>query len=108
MSHPSRLVLPGAPALWRLAVLALLPLLFACETPIGVEHVGSRRVYEDMAENALSGASPSIASLHVLNREFLRERYDKDPVGALQALHQRYCDTGDGTGCSCSSPTGPA
>lgn len=75
--------------------LALLPLVVACSTPIGVTHVGASKVYETFAKSVLTGSEPSIASIQVLNREFLRERYAKDPAAALQTLHERYCATRD-------------
>jgi pimeloyl-ACP methyl ester carboxylesterase len=83
-------VCPLAPArsLGRLSVL----LAGACATPVGVNPATTQGYERRINANAIAGDEPSIYSDQVLQRFNLRDRFRKDPPGALAELH-RSLDT---------------
>jgi hypothetical protein len=79
MSHAARSLLAAAGV----------ALLLACATPVGVRHVGPERAERELHVNALSAGKPSAATLQVLLRLGMYDRFEDDPAGTLADLHAR-------------------
>ena len=60
----------------------------ACSTPVGVERASSERVQRSLTRSVLSSGQLSTTTANILFRWDLVERFDKDPAGAIAALHQ--------------------
>ena len=75
--------------------LALLFLLSACATPIGVARLSTQQAQQLLTASALSSDAPSGWSSQVLQRNGLFGLFKSDPVAALTALHQGLRDVGD-------------
>jgi pimeloyl-ACP methyl ester carboxylesterase len=74
----------------RAGLLAALTLtLVACGPPVDVKRVSPRTAAEDLTRSALDSERPSLFSENVLYRWNLTKRFQKDPEGALSALHQQ-------------------
>jgi pimeloyl-ACP methyl ester carboxylesterase len=71
-----------------MAVLAL-----GCRAPVGVHEVPRQAAHRVLTANAISRDEASIASRTVLLRMGLFERFQTDPEGALQALHDWALET---------------
>ena len=63
-------------------------LLLACRPPVGVSRVSPRIVTQELTRSALNSTSPSAFSQNVLHPRNVSERFQTDPEGALEALHQ--------------------
>jgi pimeloyl-ACP methyl ester carboxylesterase len=70
--------------------LAFAVALTACHTPIGARRSNMAEVYKRLTTSGLTGDA-SDESLRVLHRCELTTRFDKDPDGALLALHEKAC-----------------
>ncbi len=70
------------------ALVALLCLVSACATPIGVTRMDAVAAQQILTANALSAGEQSSFSKQVLHRLDLHERFESDPVGALQAIQK--------------------
>jgi pimeloyl-ACP methyl ester carboxylesterase len=80
-------VIPATRARYAaLAALAAL-LLTACETPIGIRAVSSRRAYELQTRSALVADEPSDYTLNLLRRRELLLTFREDPIVAIDKLH---------------------
>lgn len=67
--------------------LALVALLAACATPVGVTRVGQETVERQLTDTILTSNQPSTYSRIVLERLALTQEYATDPEAALAALH---------------------
>jgi pimeloyl-ACP methyl ester carboxylesterase len=80
----------------QMAVLAaLLFIVTACATPIGITRVDPRTAQRSLTANALSADKPSSFSMRELLNRNLYDRFDQDPVKALAELHAGLSPTGD-------------
>mgnify|MGYP001251337603 CR=1 FL=1 len=75
-----------------LLVLILIPSLFACATPIGVNRVELRKAYRNINTNALSAASISSDTKIVLKRYVLLDGFEKDTAAVISLLHEKARD----------------
>jgi pimeloyl-ACP methyl ester carboxylesterase len=75
-------------------VLAL-SLAVGCTLPVRVQRVDPREVQRDLTASILTSGRPSDRSLQVLERFSLRQRFEDDPVGTLQLLHEGLAAQGD-------------
>ncbi|MBI5507051.1 MAG: alpha/beta hydrolase [Deltaproteobacteria bacterium] len=72
-----------------LATFACIVVLSGCAiSPVGVKRMDPRTVHRTLTANVLTAGKPSIPTLNVLHRRDLFQRFDKDPAGALAALHR--------------------
>jgi pimeloyl-ACP methyl ester carboxylesterase len=73
----------------RLCAAALASLLLAaCGVPVGVNRVDPRNAYEQHVENALATGEPSENTRTTLRSKGLLARFETDPAGTIDALHQ--------------------
>jgi pimeloyl-ACP methyl ester carboxylesterase len=72
----------------RQRAVALLVLVVACGTPVGVKLRNPRDVHRDLVRNVLSSDEPSAPTKNILYRRSLTERFDADPAGAIKELHE--------------------
>ena len=77
------------------AASALLLLVGACATPVGVSHLDARAVERELTESALTSGRASASSREVLTQLGLRERFATDPDGTLATLHAGLAPSGD-------------
>jgi hypothetical protein len=79
------------------ALALLLLLLTACATgsPVGVTRDDPRNVQRELTESALTGSRPSARTRELLTRLGLRQRFERDPDGALADLRAGLAPTGD-------------
>jgi hypothetical protein len=73
----------------RLCAVFIVAVCLACATPIGVRRVDPRNAYRANTESVLTSETPSVGSRQVLLRLGLFDRFPRDPVGVLRALHER-------------------
>jgi hypothetical protein len=73
----------------RICALHLVVLCLACATPIGVRRVAPRDAYRTNTESVLTTETASVGSRQVLLRLGFFDRFQRDPVGVLRALHER-------------------
>jgi pimeloyl-ACP methyl ester carboxylesterase len=69
------------------ALLALVLVVSACATPVGVERVDARTVHRTLTSNVLSHGRPSTPSVHVLQQLALLDRFESEPEVVLAELH---------------------
>jgi pimeloyl-ACP methyl ester carboxylesterase len=81
----------------RLATMLAAALLSACATgsPVGVTREDPRVVQRELTESALTGARPSARTRELLTRLGLRQRFERDPGGALAELRAGLEPEGD-------------
>ena len=82
-------------AVGRFLAVALLLVVSACATPIGISRVDPSTAYGELTSNALSSGRPSSFSSQQLLNLNLYEAYEKDPTAALAKLHATLSPTGD-------------
>jgi len=85
--HATSLDRSGRPLRATLAAGAAI-VLVACGPPVGVSRVSPRTVTRELTRSALNSRTPSLFSQNVLHRWNLTERFERDPEGALERLHQ--------------------
>ena len=73
------------------SVLILALIMTGCATPIGTREVGIRRTYEQINVSVLKEDTYSDGSAIVLNRFFLKERFERSPDEVLAVLHDKAC-----------------
>jgi hypothetical protein len=72
----------------RLVAVGLVVLtVAACGPPINVRRASPRAVTADLTRSALNGSTRSVPTQNSLYRWNLTERFEKDPEGAIAALH---------------------
>jgi pimeloyl-ACP methyl ester carboxylesterase len=81
-SGTSRPALPVRPV----ALLAGMLLAGACATPVGIDPIPPQDFQRQVTANAISAGVPSGYSDQVLQRLNLRDRFKKDPAGALTEI----------------------
>jgi pimeloyl-ACP methyl ester carboxylesterase len=67
-------------------LLGALVLVSACSTPIGVVRADRQTMYRSLTSSVLSTGGPSAASVQLLNRFGLAERFDDKPEAVLAEL----------------------
>jgi hypothetical protein len=68
------------------SLLALLLLMSACATPVGVAPADRQSLYRSLTASVLSTGEPSEGSQHVVNRLGLAERFEDEPEAVLAEL----------------------
>ena len=87
----------------RIAVAAaLLAVVAACSTPVGVERANSKSVQRSLTRSVLSSGELSRTTVNALYRWDLVERFDADPEGAIAALRQAFVEGLAGHGALCA------
>src|SRR4029077_18429196 len=76
-----------------LGILALIA--SGCATPIGVDYVDRSVAYQSLTANVLSDEKPSSFSARQLMNLNLYQRFEEDPVKALDELHAGLAPAGD-------------
>jgi pimeloyl-ACP methyl ester carboxylesterase len=69
-------------------LLGMVTLAVGCATPVGVREVPRQAAHRVLTANAISRSEASLASRTVLLRLGLLERFERNPEGALRALHE--------------------
>ncbi len=72
----------------RAAAVGLALTVAACATPIGVKRISPAAAERSLTANVLTSGHPSAASVQLLNRLGLTQRFAKEPVTALRELHE--------------------
>ena len=68
------------------SLIGVLVLTAACLTPIGVSLSDPQDIHRLVARSALTGSKPSAATEQTLHRNGLADRFDDDPLGAIDQL----------------------
>ncbi len=66
-------------------------LMLGCQTPIGVNRVGTERAYEQIRANALTGPQLSADTQTVLARYGIDKKQQDDPVLVIERLQEQAC-----------------
>jgi hypothetical protein len=86
-------LIPTRAASGRLLLLvAALPLLASCSTPVGAKPADPRAVYREVNSTALAADSLGLETRNVLHERDLVLRYEKDPAAAIAELHEVVVD----------------
>jgi pimeloyl-ACP methyl ester carboxylesterase len=70
-----------------LALLLCASAAVACASPTGIRRVDAREVHKTLTENVLSTGRLSVPTRQTLQRLGLRELFEHDPAGGIDALH---------------------
>jgi pimeloyl-ACP methyl ester carboxylesterase len=74
------------------ALIAVLALLSACATPVGVSKGDTQSMYHTLTRSVLSAGEPSALTEQTLRRLGLTERFEDDPEGTLRVLRGTGAD----------------
>lgn len=78
----------GRQRLCAAVAMATLLAVVGCATPVGVEKVDAKTLRRELAANAVTTGTPSIATLRFLSRLAMDGGFEREPVARLAELHQ--------------------